>query len=98
MAIRFIQPPVPGPWPSSSTDFHTISAKLKQVTLFIFLSPLRLFEYRGFKIGSMPIEKFKSVLPILLTSMLLCSCRWHFHFYNQDHLMKNSMLFWRFSK
>ena len=56
----FIQPSALSPRPECSTDFHSISAKLKQVTWFIFLSPLRISEYRGFKIDSMLIGKFKS--------------------------------------
>ena len=36
-AIRFVQPPAPGP---CSTDFHSISVKLKQVVWFISSSLL----------------------------------------------------------
>ena len=45
--------------PPFSTDIYSISAKLNQIVWFIILS---LLLYRGFKICSMPIEKFKSEL------------------------------------
>ena len=74
--------PSPIIWPPALIFYRLSQHFFKIKAGYLIYFPIASLNTEALKIGSMPIEKFRSLLPIFLNLMLGCSCRQHFHFYS----------------